>query len=87
MGFNTTFNNISVMVETGVPGENNNLPQVTDKLYHIIFYLVHLAMNGVRTLNVQGSYTFLLSKIKDFSRTFQDKNYSFQAPFSEHFHI
>jgi hypothetical protein len=34
-----------------------------------------------------GSYTFLLSKIKDFSRTFQDKNYSFQAPFSEHFLI
>ena len=23
---------------------------------------------------VQGSYTFLLSKIKDFSSTFQDKN-------------
>jgi hypothetical protein len=35
----------------------------------------------------QGSYTFLLSKIKDFTRTFQDKDYSFQAPFSEHLQI
>ena len=41
--FNATFNNISVISwrsvllveETGLPGEN--LPQVTDKLYHIIF--------------------------------------------------
>ena len=44
--FNTTFNNISVISlwsvllveDTRVPGENIDLPQVTDKLYHIMLY-------------------------------------------------
>jgi len=44
MVFNTTFNNISVisrrsvsfMEETGVPKENTDLSQVTDKIYHIM---------------------------------------------------
>jgi hypothetical protein len=46
MVFNATFDNISVISlrsvlmveETGVPGESTNLPQVTDKLYHINLY-------------------------------------------------
>ena len=48
MLFNATFNNISVISwqsvllveEVGVPEITTDLPQVTDKLYHIMFNVV-----------------------------------------------
>ena len=62
MVFSATFNNMSaiswlsvlMVEETGVPGENYDLPQILDKLYQIIFHRVHIVMSGIRAHNLSN---------------------------------
>ena len=67
MVFNAMFNNISVISwrsvllveETEYLKKNTDLSQVTDNIYHVMLYRVHLVMSRIQTHNVSDDRQWL----------------------------